>query len=236
MSVSSAADVKNLLKTEGYNESIIPQLESYLLSQVGDSKDPTPYDFDANRTLVKLYQFFPSKSNSNCRIVAGLLAVVYGEISEFGAISCLIPENNKAEEPFPSLIRAVESRDACSFERFWSAFHSITSEDCSAIGDLVKSDHAKTALRTSILKTISGTYKNISVKPVLAHLDLKTEAELKDFIKANASDIVENVNADSITFKDNEQNTKRDKVSQEGGIDYSMIRGLMASATVAASE
>lgn len=227
--MASVEDIKKLLKTERFSAGLIPQLEAYLISQVDNS---AAYDFEANRTLIKLYQFFPTNSNSDCITVAGLLAMIYGELSEFGAINCLIPESQKSVEPFPLLIRAVESRDACTFATFWSVFDSIVGGD--SVNKLVKSEKARTALRKSILNTISLSYKNIGVAQALAHLDIKSEAELKSFVKDNAAAMVENISSDTVTFNSNAENTKRDKVNQDGGVDYSTIRGLMASATVAA--
>ena len=186
----SSTEIKGLLTSERYNPSIIPQLESYLVSQVESNGNAvSAYDFEANRTLVKLYQFFPALANLEYRNLAALLAIVYGNDAEFGAINCLIPEIVKAEEPFPSLIAAVQHRDACLFSNLWTTIASMESSSLVSIANLVKSNHAKTALRTSILNTLSLTFKSTTLASVLTHLNLESEAQLN----AMESDAVETV-------------------------------------------
>ena len=101
-------DIQTLLETQTYNPAIVPQLELYVERQ-SDASSPQPYYLDANRTLVKLYQFFPHLIKSENVALVELLALVYGKSSEgqvdFGLLGCLIHESVKKEEPFPTLAR-----------------------------------------------------------------------------------------------------------------------------------
>jgi len=65
---------------------------------------------------------------------------------------------------------------------------------------------------------------------VLGQLDFEKDNESEVLLKGE-SDVVEQFNdaSDSIIFTDNIENTKRNKVNLEGGIDYGMIRGLVMS-------
>ena len=59
MSGPTYDDVVKLLGHSAYNPAIVPQLEAYVKAQASSK---APYYFNANRTLVKLYQFFPHLS------------------------------------------------------------------------------------------------------------------------------------------------------------------------------
>lgn len=234
----SASEIANLVQQEMYNPDIIPQLEGYLASQVQQDNSSAPtnsYDFDANRTLVKLYQFFPQDANAENVILAELLALVYGDVNkegsnDFGALGCLISESFKKDEPYPTLIRCADLLDTCQYENFWSVYQSIGSN---ASGQnltvaLSTSTHAKNALRKSILGTLSLAFKSTKLSYVMKQLDIH-EGDSDSVALLKNESIVEGITEsnDTIVFFDNSENTKRNKVNQEGGIDYAMIRGLV---------
>lgn len=237
----SVSEVATLLKKDKFNPDIIPQLESYLVSQVqqdGADAPAAPYNFDANRALIKLYQFFPQKAKIENILLAESLALVYGTATkegslDFGSLGCLISESLKKEEPYPTLIRCADLLDSCQFTEFWTVFHSIVeADDCELVSKLSKSTHAKNALRKSILNALARTFKSTKLSYVLEQLGDETDA----FLKQQTS-IVEKVDSDSdsIIFYDTVGNTKRDKVNQEGGIDYGMIRGLVVNSNARVS-
>ena len=243
----SASDITTLLSNEMYNPEIIPQLEAYLDSQVQqDSSAPSnSYNFDANRTLIKLYQFFPQQAKTQYILLAESLALVYGEVSregsnDFGALGCLITESVKNDEPYPTLVRCADLLDSCQFPEFWTVYHSVStnSTDYEMVAKLSTSSHAKNALRKTILNKLSQAFKATKLSYVMQQLDLEIDSdEAKAFLK-DSEGVVEksDKSADSIVFCNNVENTKRDKVSQEGGIDYSMIRGFTTKANKIAVE
>merc|ERR1719330_304453 len=98
------------------------------------------------------------------------------------------------------------------------------------VSGLSKSLHAKNALRQSILNTLSLSFKSTKLSYVLEQLDLDRGIQSEDFLKGE-NGVVQLINdaSDSIIFTDNIENTKRNKVNLEGGIDYGMIRGLVMS-------
>jgi len=237
--IPSPSTISNLLETQTYNPNIVAQLELYLHSQIqsaaGDK--PNPYNFDANRTLVKLYQFFPNMAKVENLILVELLALVYGNDAQeasvdFGALGCLISEAVKKEEPFPTLIRCAELLDSCQFVDFWTAYNITLIESSSyypKVCELAKSNHAQTSLRRPILHKLSLTFQSTSLKNVLAQLNLDTSDQLKKFVSEHTNGIVEEIQGDKVVFSSKAQNTKREKVYQEGGggIDYASIRNLM---------
>ena len=238
MSVT-ADEIQDLLTSQMYNPEILPKLEAYLHSQVqSGSGEPNPYNIQANRTLVKLYQFFPALAKTENLILAELLALVYSaDASEgsvdFGALGCLISESVKKEEPFPTLTRCTDLLDSCQFPDFWKTFGSIETTHA-MVSELAKSSHAKNALRRSILDTLSQSFRSTSVSYVLSQLDLNSLPELEAFVKDNnLNGVVESIDGDVLTFTAKIENTKREKVYQDTRTDYGSIRGLMKMRVVA---
>jgi len=234
----SPSEITNLLKNQTYNPQILPQLESYLHSQVETTGEGTrehnAYNFQANRTLVKLYQFFPNMAKVENLILVELLALVYGHDKEeacvdFGALGCLISESFKKEEPFPALIRCAELLDSCQFTEFWSTFTTtiIESDRHSKVSELAKSNHAHTSLRRSILKCLSLAFQSTSLSSVMAQLNFSTTEQLRKFVSEETDGVVKEIRNDVVAFVPTAQNTKREKVYQEGGVDYGMIRRMM---------
>jgi hypothetical protein len=238
MSVT-ADEIQDLLKSQMYNPEILPKLEAYLHSQVqSGSAEPNPYSIQANRTLVKLYQFFPARAKAENLILAELLALVYSATTsegsvDFGALGCLISESVKKEEPFPTLARCTDLLDSCQFPEFWKTFGSIESTH-KKVSELAKSSHAKHALRRSILNTLSQSFRSTGVSYVLAQLDFNSAKELENFVKENGSNnVVESILGDIVTFTAKIENTKREKVYQDTRTDYGSIRRLMNKKVVA---
>lgn len=220
--MSKAEEIKSIIQNQGYDVGIISQLETYLIAQ---AEGKEAYDFDANRTLVKLYQFSPASGNSEMRAVALVLSIVFGESIEYGALNCLIPENAKGEEVFATISQCADLLDTCQFKNMWESFLAIPLS-------LSKSKHAQDALRKSILGSLSLTLKNITMSSLQAMLDLKTEGELKEFLASKGTLMVESVNNGIVTFLDNSENTKRVKTHQEGlGADYGVLHTLINAAS-----
>jgi hypothetical protein len=112
-------EITTLLQTSTYNPAIIPTLESYVRAQLvatasslhqGDVK----YSFEANRTLIKLYQFFPRGLSSDgareeeremISACVAFLALLEWPKTEFGSLGCLIPESVMGSEVCATLVR-----------------------------------------------------------------------------------------------------------------------------------
>lgn len=226
--MTSKVEIDNLLSKNRFSATIIPQLESFAVSQASGS---SPYDFEANRTLVKLYQFFPQESKTEYQLLVYLLALIYGQDSDVGAIHCLIPEQVKCQDPFPLAIAAVEHRDACLFANVFETLLSFKECNIDSIKALVQSSKAMNALRAQIIEVLSLTFKNISTEAILKHLNLKF-----DELKTISSKAIESFDADKVTFVDNVENTKRIVKSHQDGfssstagsyLDYGMIRSVI---------
>lgn len=237
--MTSSSEIATLLKTEMYNPDIIPQLESYLISQVQQSSATAPsntYDFEANRTLIKLYQFFPQQAKTEFILLAESLALIYGEATkegshDFGSLGCLINESAKKDEPYPTLIRCADLLESCQYTEFWGIFDTIAanSTEYNVIATLSKSNHARNALRKTILNSLSLTFKSTKLSFLLQQLNFESKSNEGYAFLEGEETIIEqlNKNLDSVVFKNNAENIKRLKTSQETGFDYGMIRSVV---------
>lgn len=146
----SYADIQSLLSSAGqYDPASIPKLEAYVRAQVlavvsSPAAAQAPYSVDANRTLVKLYQFFPhhlaaaaaATIDDDTPAVAGveitaliaLLSILQYPHIDFGCtINCLIPERTQTcfIPPIATLVKCYELLDLAEYNNFWTEFRKL---------------------------------------------------------------------------------------------------------------
>ncbi len=71
-----------------YNPEIIETLEEYVQYQV----DNNAYDFEPNLVLMKLYQFRPSRCNSEVAVKILLMSIVVLPKPDFTLLRCVLSE------------------------------------------------------------------------------------------------------------------------------------------------
>lgn len=114
-STPTHSSIQSLLQTSAYDPSIIPQLESYVRAQLSSastslsSSSDAQYSFDANRTLIKLYQFFPDREDEGVIAMTTFLALMNWPDVEVGCLQCLVGERVMGSEPCATLIRWVSA-------------------------------------------------------------------------------------------------------------------------------
>ena len=104
--------ILDILEHSAYNPGIVPQLESYVDAQLNQIIEGNPnlsndycYSFDANRTLLKLYQFFPHLANDHIISKIFFLALLEFPSTDFTALACLVSEKIQSREPCATLMR-----------------------------------------------------------------------------------------------------------------------------------
>jgi hypothetical protein len=90
--MSTTAEIQSLLETGAYSAESIPKLEAYVNDQVAGL---VPYHFGANRTLAKLFQFFPEKSSDAMLGRILTLAMLQFPKTDVLALLCLIQKRVK---------------------------------------------------------------------------------------------------------------------------------------------
>jgi hypothetical protein len=214
------SEIRTLLASQSYSASSLPQLEAYLAAQTsGDA----PYVFDAVRTLVKLYQFFPEKSNEKNVGHCCMLALLNYPATDLLALSYLIPSATtlKLEPPFATIQKCSEQLDSCEFIEFWKTFALLQKSDDAAIKGMAAKAEGK--LQSSILSTLALSYKEAPASVVLTALNITKI----DAITALKNPTVESIKSDTVVFVASQDNTKRKRVYQEG-VNFTAISALMA--------
>lgn len=206
----SEDEITKVVAQGGYTPAKIPKLEEYLLQVCsGDA----PYVFDAVRVLVKLYLLFPSHSNAtNMAYVS--LATIINDMDKLQALQYLIPMETQKQEPCRTIFECSELLSTCRYKEFWSTYDSLQQSSYPVIQKMAQSSVPK--LQAAVLQTLALSYRNAPLPFVLQSLNTKS---LPDQSLCSVS-------GDKVVFTATADNTKRERVYQEG-ISFSTVTSLL---------
>jgi hypothetical protein len=214
----SENDIRTLLSSQSYSASMVQPLEEYLAAQTSGE---APYMFDAVRTLVKLYQLFPEHSKEDLTVHAYLLAMLEYPSTDNLALSYMIPQPILSKDVCASIQTSLTHLSACQFAEFWKSYESLESSADPVLAGVAKRSVAR--LQASILQVLALTYKEAPTSVVSKALRGITAAD----ITALQSPVVQSTSADCVVFAASADNTKREKVYQEG-VSFSTIGSLLS--------
>lgn len=242
-------EITNLLTESAYDPSSVPSLESYaagqaraLLSPTAAGAAPTtPYHFDANRTLIKLYQFFPFKAKPSHMSLILMLSLLEYPSTDFCALGALMSSLPK-DEWFPNLNSCAELLETCQFKEFWTYYktnltpsqseggESGTADQDNLLALLVKSPVAEDKFRCAIWKVLGLTYLSAPMSVILTALNLGSKKELEDFVGRNeeAKRGLDSMTDGEVCFVKTKENTKRSRVFKES-VKFDVIANLTTS-------
>jgi len=226
--MSESEEIQKLLNDSPYSNSIKDRLEKYAESQC---LGKAPYMFDANRTLLKLYQFYPPADNERTALVL-LNGFLQFPSTDLLALSCLVPVSNanpNSRSPLcASILESAELLDSCQFSEFWTVWNNLVSEQKQQSSmkvyftDEKVNSQRQLQIRNGILDVLALTYRVAPMAVVLSSLDLKTAEELT-LLNHPAVEKIDCEN--NVNFHASQDNTKRNRVYQD--VDFSAISGLM---------
>lgn len=208
--------VEALLKKSPYSASNQAALEACVDAQAGGG---CPYYMDANRSLLKLYQFSPQSANETKVSLILLLALLEFPSTDVLALSYLVPERFQKAEPCATILKCTNLLESCKFTEFWEAFGAM--EGGSEIKAIASGSTER--LQRSIIEVLSLSYRSSKLSKVLPALHMSSGAELS---KLNHPS-VESVDGDTVYFVPTAENTKRNRVFQDG-VNYGAIASMMA--------
>lgn len=226
------AAILELLEHSAYNPEIVPQLEAYVEAQLTNAA----YSFDANRTLLKLYQFFPHLADEGYISKALFLALLEFPSTDFTALACLVSEKIQSREPSATLVRCADLLETCKFSQFWPALRQLSTTSTSpSLSTAATSSVAIRKVRTSILFLLSITYTTAPLAVVLSALELESSFALKDFLKEDgnesAADLVAEVKeGECVEFALTKENTRRSRVFKEG-VHFDALASIIVNAS-----
>lgn len=197
---------------------MVQPLEEYLAAQASGE---APYMFDAIRTLVKLYQLFPEHSKEELTVRAYMLAMLEYPSTDNLALSYMIPQPILSKDICASIQTCLSHLSACQFSDFWKSYESLESSSDSVIAAVAKRSVQR--LQASILHVLALTYKEAPTSVVSKALRGISAAE----IAALKSPVVKSASAEGVVFEPSADNTKREKVYQEG-VSFATIGSLLS--------
>jgi len=212
--------VETLMAKGSYNTANKTTLEAYVDAQATGEGE---YYFEANKTLLKIYQFLPKSLDRNKVSLVLLLAMLeYPSTStDWLALSYLIPERLQKAEPICTVLRCNHLLDTCQFVEFWEIFGTLNSDGDKYIKTLV--GRATEVLQKGILEAMALTYRSASLEKVLANLNIDSSSAAK----ISSLPCIESVIGSTVTFVATIDNTKRSRVFQEG-VSYGAIANMLS--------
>eukprot|EP00339_Tiarina_fusa_P016141 CAMPEP_0117036812 /NCGR_PEP_ID=MMETSP0472-20121206/26042_1 /TAXON_ID=693140 ORGANISM="Tiarina fusus, Strain LIS" /NCGR_SAMPLE_ID=MMETSP0472 /ASSEMBLY_ACC=CAM_ASM_000603 /LENGTH=221 /DNA_ID=CAMNT_0004746655 /DNA_START=70 /DNA_END=735 /DNA_ORIENTATION=+ len=219
MSEPTKESIDSLLSKSPYSASNRAALEAYVDAEATGS---CPYHMDANRCLLKLYQISPQSANADKVALVLLLALMEFPSTDLLALSYLVPERTQKCEPCATILQCGDLLKACKFVEFWETFASIQGDE--KVKSLASGSSEK--CQRAILEVLALTYKTAKSSQVLPDLKMASTDEISKL----SHPCVESIAGDVIVFKPSTENTKRNRVFQEG-VNFGAIASMMAKVT-----
>lgn len=217
MTTPTRESVEALLSKSPYSATNQATLEAYV---DGQAKGECPYYMDANRSLLRIYQFSPESANPTKISLILLLALLEFPSTDVLALSYMVPERLQKTDTCATILKCASLLETFQFSEFWDAIGSIPGGD-KQIKSLVSSSTEK--FQRAILEVLALTYKTASLSKVSAALNVKSG----DAISKLSNTSVEAVSGDKVVFVAASENTKRNRVFQEG-VNFGAIASMMA--------
>ena len=120
--------------------------------------------------------------------------------------------------------RCSELLDACKFAEFWTTFKTVQEEGSQTA--LAKAMVGK--VQKGIASVLALSYRSAPASVIETALNLPDTTGISTTLK----DVVESVKGNVVTFRATSDNTKRERVFEQG-VDFSTISNLMSKASVA---
>ena len=174
---------------------------------------------DANRSLLKLYQFYPQNLKEDKVALILLLALLQFPSTDLLALRDLVPERVQKAEPCQSILACSGLLDSCKFTEFWSAFSAL--EGYESIKAL--SSSSKEKMQRAIVEVLALTYRTASASKVLEALNMSSTADLAKLSHPS----IESIEGETVAFIASADNTKRSRQFQEG-VNFNVIASMMA--------
>lgn len=247
MTAPTHSRITTLLSESAYDPSIVPELQSYVKLQIQSltsNNNDSPYHFDGNRTLIKLYQFFPHLSDENSISLILFLSLLEYPNTDFSALCCLVPDKiqTRHDSVVMALVNSSELLEGCEFAEFWKVYFELgavsSSDEGGSDGDVVKVTKSVLAdivscpsvvdkLRCAIWKVLIVTYRAAPLDMILKSLYLKDKGDLEALARREeeVGKQLERVSEEMVYFAATEENTKKSRVFKEG-VKFDVIAGL----------
>merc|ERR1712176_246810 len=113
--LSAAIGKMEILPKDRYNPDLVPSLEEYVDKQISGGS----FDLSANLILLRMYSFFPDRTNSTVLVKVLVKALMQLPGTDFSLCTYLVPHRFQLEEPVANLLKLAEYAESMRFKEFW---------------------------------------------------------------------------------------------------------------------
>ncbi|TFJ87822.1 hypothetical protein NSK_001169 [Nannochloropsis salina CCMP1776] len=184
----------NVLGDGLYTQEKVKHLEEYLQLQVKEGS----YDFEANKSLLKLYLLYPPLANNENVETILLKALLNLPATDFTLLLYILPEKLQTDENVLTIKDAAEALETARYADFWSILNSRAAV-------FLAIPEWKDDIRKIILTVHAATYKAVDKAHVSDGVGLSGD-ELDSFLTANTPGLVAKVEVDRVIFAPNKEN------------------------------
>jgi translation initiation factor 3 subunit K len=197
--------IRSVVQHEYFDHRAVPQLEQYLHDQVSSQT----YDFEANKALLKLYQFFPDLVQPELVALAAGKAFMALPASDLTALLYIAPEACVQSEPVASLKKACDTLEAAQFAAFWEA---VRSGEAAALA--AKLPGFEQQARRVITSALAATFQTVNKQSLQKSLGFSSSSELEAYVASRGESAVK-LQGEHAVFERNEFNQVQPKKFKE---------------------
>ncbi len=157
-----------------YDIKNLPILEESVKKQASNGE----YDFEGNKSLLKLYSCYPDSLNIDILLMALILSMMRLPYTDYLAMSCLVPRKLKNDDKFKYLSSCVTLLEGGAFEEFWTKYNS-NKPFFNSINNFEK------AIRSFVMSNVRSTYSIID-KPKLQSLLGLNSNDIDNYLKSSS--------------------------------------------------
>ena len=106
-----------LSAADRYNPEAVPPMEQYVDQQIASKT----FDLSTNLVLLRMYQFFPERTNSTVLVKVLVKALTQLPGNDFALRVHLVPHHFQLEEPIANPKNLAELAETMRFKDFWEA-------------------------------------------------------------------------------------------------------------------
>uniref|UniRef100_A0A7S2YX86 Eukaryotic translation initiation factor 3 subunit K n=1 Tax=Chloropicon laureae TaxID=464258 RepID=A0A7S2YX86_9CHLO len=134
-----------------YNPDLIPTLEAFVDKQIASKS----FDLSTNQVLLRMYQFFPEKTNSTVLVKILVKALMQLPGTDFTLCTYLVPQRFQLEEPIAKLSALAQYAECMQFKEFWDL-----ASNCKYLWESIPG--FEEAIRNFALHAINLTFSQIT--------------------------------------------------------------------------
>jgi hypothetical protein len=160
-----------------------------------------------------------------------LALLEYPNSSDLLSLTYMIPQTITLKESCPYVFKCNDSLRLCNFNDFWKHYESLKSSSDSIVSQIANNSIIK--LQCSIMYVLSLSYKRAPISIVTSACNttkLEPIATASKKLSESSSsvylDVIDNITTEFVVFKPTTDNTKRQRVYQEG-VSFASISSLL---------